>query len=57
LKVVGEHIELIGAKPAQGQGEATPAPTKPITQRPLTPKPATEGRDPELMEEPDDIPF
>jgi single-strand DNA-binding protein len=60
LKVVAEALQFLGPKTAgKGQGE-TPTPTKPVTQRPAPPRPpagAPVDRDPELMAEPDDIPF
>jgi single-strand DNA-binding protein len=56
LKVVGEHIEFIGGRPAQGQGEA-PTESRPAAPRPATAPRPQPARDPDLDEEPDDIPF
>ena len=57
LKVVGEHLEFIDSKPAQGQGEA-PAASKPVANRPAPAARPQPGRDPDLdAEADDDIPF
>ena len=60
LKVVGEHLEFIGGRPAQGQGQGEPANgANPAARRP-GPAPAPRpqpARDPDLDAEPDDIPF
>jgi single-strand DNA-binding protein len=56
LKVVGEHIEFLGGRPAQGQGEA-PTESRPAAQRPAPAPRPQPARDPDLDAEPDDIPF
>jgi single-strand DNA-binding protein len=56
LKVVGERLEFVDSRPAQGQGEAPGGP-KPATGRPAPAPHPQPARDPDLDAEPDDIPF
>src|SRR5689334_2639660 len=54
LKVVGEHIEFLGDRPAQGQGEA-PNGARSTAQRPAPAPRPQPARDPDLDAELDDI--
>jgi single-strand DNA-binding protein len=57
LKVVGEHLEFLGDRPTQGQGEAS-AGSKPADNKRQASAPRPQpARDPDLDDEPDDIPF
>ena len=57
LKVVGERLEFLDSRTAQGQGEA-PAASKPAAKRPTPAARPQPDRDPDLdAEAEDDIPF
>ena len=56
LKVIGEHLEFLGARQSGGQGEAQSG-SKPTDRRPAPAPRPQPARDPDLDAEPDDIPF
>lgn len=56
LKVVAESLQFLGPKPAQGQAEASSG-SKPAGKRPAPAPRPQPARDPDLGEEPDQIPF
>jgi single-strand DNA-binding protein len=54
LRVVGEHLQLLGSRP-EGEGSSSSPPRR--SPGPSAPPQKTERRDPDLDVEPDDIPF
>jgi single-strand DNA-binding protein len=55
LRVVGEHIQLLGSRPESEGSLSTSPPRRNIA--PSAPPQRSEPRDPDLDVEPDDIPF
>ena len=58
LKVVGESLQFLGSKPAQGATPEAAAESKPANHKRQASAPRSQpARDPDLDAEPDDIPF
>jgi single-strand DNA-binding protein len=58
LKVVGESLQFLGSKPAQGATPEAAAESKPANHKRQASAPRPQpARDPDLDAEPDDIPF